>query len=230
MILKSKIGFNTSIIKNELKPLCYHEGVTVRSYQQFFRLYYFICLLRYSTQPQLRRLKFSGVTKVATKEMLTKLVDFGHISLTGKNNDVYIPNELTYKIVKSVKYNESNYFKIFGNLPKGIEASNDIKNTDVFVNEILNKYYYFLLFPDFTYIIPDALLVSKNGNSYKLTFLEIETKQSNTAERIERMKYNYNKLSKDIIVYQYWQGIAPLLDLPIPNIHNFKFSYSIKFL
>lgn len=219
--------FNLSKIKGDLEPLCYKNGKTLRSYQQFFRLYYFIRLLRYANQTQLKSLQFSGVSKVATKEILKELVNLGHISIADKQGTVFIANETTDKIIRAVKFNEENYFKVFSCLPQGIDTSNDIKNTEVFIQAISLSNYYFLLFPDFDYIIPDALLVLKEENRYKLTFLEIETEQSNWTQRLERMRSNYLRLSKDIIVYDYWRKMSPLLKLPVPDLDLFKFSITI---
>jgi hypothetical protein len=219
--------FSLSFIKEQLKPLCYHNGKTVRSYQQFFRLYYYIRLLKYSSQKQLRSLEFSGVSKVATKDVLDELVKIGHISFADGNGRVFIANETTDRIIRSVSYNEENFFKVFANLPIGTETSNDIKNTDVFVQALQLNNYYFLLFPNFDYLRPDALLVLKEDNRYKLTFLEIETEQSNWEHRLSRMRENYIKLSTDVVVYEYWKKTVGLVNLTVPDINDFKFSVTV---
>lgn len=220
-------AFSLSLIKEDLKPLCYSHNKTVRSYQQFFRLYYFIRLLKYSTQKQLRLLEFSGVSKVATKDVLDELVKIGHINTAGKSGNVFIANETTDNIVNTVSFNEENYFKVFANLPRGIETSNDIKNTEIFIQALKLKNYHFLLFPDFDYLRPDALLVLKEEKRYKLSFLEIETEQSNWESRLEKMRTNYRKLSNDMLVYEYWKKMADYLQLAIPEIDDFKFSVII---
>lgn len=219
--------FSLANIKRQLKPLCYKDGKTVRSYQQFYRLFYFIRLLKYSTQEQLKSIKFSGNSKVATKDILLKLVDLGLIDKINNSGDIFIPNETTDKIVQAVAYKTSGYFKLFANLPKGKDAVNEIKNTEIFVQALKMKYYHFLLFPEFGYVYPDALLVQKDGDRYKLTFLEIEIKQSNWSERLDRMRENYLKLSNDIAVYEYWKDIAEKVNLKVPEINDFKFSVSI---
>ena len=122
---------------------------------------------------------------------------------------------------------KGNFFKLFPNLPKGTEADNEIKNTEVFIQALQMKHYYFLLFCDFGYVRPDGLLVQKDGNKYKLSFLEIETKQSNWQERLSRMRENYLKLSSDLAVYEYWKNIARNINLPVPDINDFKFSVII---
>ena len=216
-----------STIKQELKPFCYKGNKTIRSYQQFFKLYYYIRLLKYSTQEQLKNIGFPGGEKVCTTNMLNSLVKLGHISVTGNDKDIYIPNETTDIIVKSVKYSGINYFKHFANLPTGKDALNEIKNTSVFVEALRLPNYYYLLFPDFEYLIPDALLVLKEEDRYKLIFLEIETKQSNWEQRLERMRNNYLRLATDKQVYEYWQKTAGYISLAVPSINEFKFSVNI---
>lgn len=219
--------FSLSFIKEQLKPLCYHNGKTVRSYQQFFRMYYYIRLLKYSTQKQLRSIEFSGVSKVATKDILDELVKIGHISIADRQGNVYIANDTTDRIIHSVSYNEEKFFKVFGNLVSGTETSNDIKNTEVYIQALKLNNYYFLLYPNFDYVRPDALLVLKEDNLYKLTFLEIETEQSNWESRLERMRSNYHKLSSDIVVYEYWKKTVGLINLAVPDINDFKFSVTV---
>lgn len=216
--------YSLSTFKEQLKPLCYKNGKTIRSYQQFFRLYYFIRLLKYSTRDQLNSIGFSGSSKVATKEILKSLVELGHISTAGTSGNVFIPNETTDSIIRSVKYNNSRYFKIFAPLPKGIETSNDIKNTKVFIQAIKMKHYHFILFPGFDYVKPDALLVLKDNERYKLSFLEVETEQSNWSQRFEKMRDNYHRLAKDRIVYDYWLNTASQLNLAKPDMLDFCFS------
>ncbi|OGU39018.1 MAG: hypothetical protein A2X61_00780 [Ignavibacteria bacterium GWB2_35_12] len=219
--------FSLSLIKEQLKPLIYHQNKTVRSYQQFFRLYYFIRLLKYTTQSQLRSLSFSGVSKVATKDILDELVNIRHISAIEKDRKIYIANETTEKILKAVSFNQDNYFKVFTPLPKGTDTANETKNSEVFIQSLKLPNYYFLLFPDFTYIRPDALLVLKEGKKYKLKFLEIETEQSNWEQRLDKMRNNYLKLKTDMAVFEYWKKMARFLLLPEPNIFDFKFSVLI---
>ena len=220
-------AFSLSLIKEQLKPLIYNQNKTVRSYQQFFRLYYYIRLLRYSTQAQLRSLSFSGVSKVATKDILDELVNIGQISVIEKDPKIYIANETTDKILKAVSFDQDKYFKIFKPLPKGIDTANDIKNSEVFVQALKLPNYYFLLFPDFTYIRPDALLILKEGKKYKLKFLEIETEQSNWEQRLNKMRENYLKLKSDLVIFEYWKKMARFLLLGEPKIIDFKFSVLI---
>ena len=216
-----------ALIKKQLEPLCYKDGKTIRSYQQFFKLYYYIRLLKYSTQSQLRSIKFSGVSKVATRDIIHQCVKFGHISTADKNGIVFVPNEVTDQIVKKVNYNDAGYIKVFANLPAGTETSNEIKNTEVFIQALKADYFYFILFPDFNYVRPDALIILKNESMYKLIFVEVETEQSNWQNRLDRMRENYLRLCKDKLVYDFWKQTATLLNLPIPDINDFKFSVKI---
>ena len=60
-------------------------------------------------QSQLQAINIKGIGKVATKPILNEFVRLGHISLADKSGRIYIPNEMTDKIVKAVKFNERKF-------------------------------------------------------------------------------------------------------------------------
>ena len=117
--------------------------------------------------------------------------------------------------------------------PVGKGDSNELHNTDVFVEAIKLEHFCALVYPQFwqkqggqAYLIPDALLVlhDKICKKYKLLFLEIEAEKPNWNEWIDRKRENYLKLSKDIGFYNYWEKIAPCLGLSCPEHAKLKFS------
>ncbi len=57
-------------------------------------------------------------------------------------------------------------------------------------------------------LIPDALLVRKKENAYKLTFLEVEAKKFNWIENLEKKRDNYLRLASDYRIYYFWKKNA----------------------
>lgn len=125
------------------------------------------------------------------------------------------------------RYIEKKYLhKILPDIPKpdatgGINALN---NTAVFIQALKVTNYYDLLFPEFAYIDPDALLVQKYGEKYKLTFLEIESEKFGWNNYLENKRDNYLKLAKDIAFYDYWTTASKILGLRVPTKQELKFS------
>lgn len=115
-------------------------------------------------------------------------------------------------------------FSLLPKLPGGSGDINEINNTEAFTQAVNLPDYYALLYPHFGYIIPDALLVRKNGNRYKLDFLEIEAKKPNWDEYLEDKRLSYLKLASSKEVYLKWCDYCELLNWDKPSIIDFNFS------
>jgi hypothetical protein len=213
------MDLDINAVKNELKSLSFGGSLN-----DVYRLLFHVSLLKYSTVNLLSR-THSTANKVATKPKLNRLVELGYID---SENDIYIPNKMTIAILKMIKIAAKRVnVNLLPNLPKGYGSINELNNSEVFVQALNMVDYHSLLYPTFGYIRPDALLILKQGSMYKLTFLEVEKQKSNWEEYLDTKRYNYLKLAKDIIVFEYWCEIAPLLKLPTPNISEFKISVTI---
>jgi len=206
-------------IKAILKPLA--AGASLND---IYRLLYHISLLKYSTA-ELLKTTHATAFKVATKPKLDKLVSNGFIN---EKFNVYTANAQTLEILKMVKINKSKVdIELLPNPPKGYGGINELNNSEVFARAIHRDYYYSLLYPNFSYVRPDALLVLKQNDEFRLTFLEIEADKSNWDDWLNRKRYNYLKLSKDIEVYNYWEKISQRLSLPNPGLSDFKFTVTV---
>lgn len=210
------MDFSIKTVNNSLKSVI-KSGASL---QDCYRLFYHIALFKYSTSDQLKQTHKTSF-KVATEEKLKSFSEFGYINYNGK---VAIPSSLTFKILNNVKIEHTPIdITLLPNKPEGYGDINELSNTEVFLKLIKEEYFYSLLYPSFGYLIPDALLVRKRNDSYRLEFIEIEKPKTNWKNYLETKRQNYLKLSQEKEVYDYWTEIAPKLKLPIPGIDKFKF-------
>ena len=215
--MKSEFDFNSA--KQELQALAVGGSL-----KDIYRLLYHIALLKYSTIEHLKK-THKTASKVATKPKLEKLSELGFIN---SQFDIYTATQQTHEILKRIRIGKWDIdIDLLPGLPEGYGSINELNNTDVFIQALNLQDYYTLLYPNFSYLRPDALLVLKQEKRYRLAFLEIEAGKSNWDAWLDAKRYNYLKLAKDQRVFEYWQKTAPKLNLPVPMIDEFKFSVSI---
>jgi hypothetical protein len=178
-----------------------------------------ICLLKYVRQSQLKDIN-PLYSKICATKKLQKLVKLE--LLKNPSKDVFIAGDVL-SVLKYLGYNT----KI---LPKNVTGEggiNELNNTEIFIQALKLPDYLALLYPNFEYIKPDALLVRGTKERYKLEFLEVEASKSNWSDWLENKRINYLKLAQDRQVYSYWKAQCNYLDMPVPDIKDFKFSVSI---
>jgi hypothetical protein len=173
---------------------------------------YYAQLLRYSTAEHLKQLTKS--VKIATKKKLQKLTDFGYLE---KNEEVYTSTTKTLDLLIKNGY----YPKLLP--PPATGRGAEIYNSDSLVKIIQQPFYKALLYPSFEYLIPDGLLILQDGDRYQLNFLEIEAKKPKWEEYLEEKRAKYERLARDVKVFNYWSIYSQYLGLKCPEIEGFKF-------
>ncbi|MBS1514086.1 MAG: hypothetical protein JSS63_03575 [Bacteroidetes bacterium] len=212
-----KIEYQKIVKVDELSQLVpTKSGAT---FSQLWQIFYYTRLFKYVSYKHYIQIK-SSYNKICTEKKLKALCDLGY--LKSPQNDVYCATNKVLPILKEAGFN----VELLPNEPVGIGDINELNNTDVFVQALKRKHFYTLLFPNFKYLIPDALLVEldKENSKYKLTFLEIEASKPKWNEYLEQKRDNYLRLAKSIDFYQYWIEAAPKIGLTKPYIENFKFN------
>lgn len=195
------------------------------SYKLLWDMLYHVRLLKYVRRSQLKDID-SRYSKICAAKKLLKLSELGLLKNT--QEDIFIATDKVLPLLKQAGYNTKT-------LPKSIEGSGNINeqnNTSIFIQALKLPDYKFLLFPVFydndkPYLKPDALLVRGNKDKYKLEFLEIEASKSNWNDWLENKRINYLKLASEKQVFNYWKAQCSFLNLPVPEIADFKFSVSI---
>lgn len=189
------------------------------TFSQLWQIFYYTRMFKYVTYHHYSQIKTS-FNKICTYKKLKELCHLGY--LKSPQQKVYCATDKVLPILKEAGYET----ELLPNEPDGKGDVNELNNTDVFVQAIKQPNFCALLYCDFKYLKPDALLVqwNKDDKKYKLTFLEIEAKKFDWENYIEKKRDNYFKLAKDIRFYKYWSGICKILKLPQPDISTLKFS------
>jgi len=203
---------------DELTPLIpIKQGAT---YSQLWQIFYYTRLLKYVHYRNYVQIK-KAFNKICTYKKLQLLCDMGY--LISPKHEVYCATNKVLPILKEVGY----CTETLPPAPVGKGDINELSNTEAFIKIMSMPMFHTLLYPNFSYLIPDALLVEKNEKAYKLTFLEVETKKPQWEKWINDKIKNYMKLAKDIKFYEYWHSQCKLLKLSEPDISTLKFSVLI---
>lgn len=202
---------NKTVVIEELKPLL-KGGAT---WSSLFRIMYYTRQYRYIRIDQYKLID-PLFAKICTKPKLQTLVDLGYF----RGNKVYTATNKVMPVLQKAGFQT----RFLPAETEGTGGINALKNTEVFIKALQVENYHTLLFPNFTYIEPDALLIQKYGEKYKLTFLEIESEKFAWDNYLENKRDNYLKLAKDIAFYDFWKEASKILGLRVPTKQELKFS------
>lgn len=192
------------------------------SFQMLWDMLYHIRLLKYVRQPQIK-LIHKNYEKISADKKLKEYIKLDLLSVSKKN--IYSASNKSLQILKQLKYP-------YKTLPKMISGEgdiNEINNTTVFIQALKLPDFKTLLYPRFPdsdrpNLIPDALLVIEREGQYKLEFLEVEASKPNWDNWLEKKRDKYIALAKSREAYDYWKIKAQYLNMPVPDIKDFKFS------
>ena len=194
------------------------------SFEAIWDMLYNIRRVKYIRRNQISQIKKS-YDKTCSEKKINRLLELGLLEKT--NNDILIATDYSVKLLEQLGKNVS----ILPEIIKGEGAINELNNTEVFIQALKLPDFIALLYPRFPknkpYLIPDALLVRGTEKRYKLEFLEVEAGKTNWDNYLENKRINYLKLAGEKRPFSYWEWQCKLLDLPIPDIKDFRFSVSI---
>jgi hypothetical protein len=191
------------------------------TFSQLWQIFYYTRLFKYVKYNQYAQIKTS-FNKICTNGKLKDLCDLGY--LKSPQPGVYCATDKVLPILKEAGF----IIETLPALPVGKGDINELNNTEVFISLLKQQYFYTFLFPNFGYLIPDALMVLLDieNRKYKLTFIEVEAKKPDWESYIANKKNNYLKLAKDIQFYEKWKEYCELLKFPKPTL-NIKFNYKV---
>jgi hypothetical protein len=189
------------------------------TWSALWQVFYYTRLFKYIHRSHYPQIKVS-YNKICTDRNLLKLCQLGYFR--SPQPDIYCATKKVLPILKEAGFNTN----ILPPESIGTGNINEIHNTDVFVQVTKLPGFYTLLYYNFNYLVPDALMVQldKENKRYKLTFLEIEAKKPDWQNYIEQKRENYLKLARDVRFFEYWSKTCSLLNLPQPLISTLKFS------
>jgi hypothetical protein len=215
-----KINYQKTIVVDELADLIpFKAGAT---WSALWQIFYYTRLLKYVHRSHYPQIKIS-YNKICTDKNLHKLCQLGYFNSPQK--DVYCATNKVLPILKEADF----FTELLPSESVGKGDINELNNTRVFISLIKQEHFYTFLYPNFDYLIPDALMVSldKENKRYRLIFLEVERKKPNWKEWLENKKLNYSKLATDYRFYTKWQDYCNIIGFPKPDISKLKFSYQI---
>lgn len=213
------VEFKKVVKVDELAHLVPHKaGAT---FSQLWQIFYYTRMFKYVHYNHYYQIKKS-FNKICTRDKLNELCRLGY--LKSPRPDVFCATDKVLPILEEAGF----IAETLPAEPVGQGDINELNNTEVFISLLKQQYFYTLLFPNFGYLIPDALMVllDQENRKYKLTFIEVEAKKPDWELYIENKKKNYLKLAKDIQFYEKWKEYCELLKLPKPDM-NIKFNYQI---
>jgi hypothetical protein len=189
------------------------------TFNSLWQIFYYTRMFKYISYRHFTQLKKS-FNKICTYGNLHGLCELGY--LRSPQRAVYCATNKVLPILQQAGYNT----EILPAEATGYGDINELNNTDVFVPATKLKYFKTLLYPQFGYLLPDALLVrlDEENRKYKLTFLEIEAQKPKWYKYVEVKRDKYILLSKSLDFYNWWKDVAPKMDLPIPPIESFTFN------
>ena len=222
-----EIKTRKTVIIPELRHLISRKGGG--TWSNLYNLFYYTRLFKYVHKDQYKNIN-SMMFKISAGYKLKELCDRGY--LFSPREDVYCAKDKILPILKEVG-NEKYVVNTLPEEPKGKGDINELNNTEVLIKIFREKTkeetFLTFLYPNFGYLIPDALLVEldKENKKYKLTFIEVEAKKPDWENVLENKRINYLKLSKDISFYHKWQTYCEQLGFSKPDISKLKFNYKI---
>jgi len=199
------------VVIEELKPLL-KGGSTWLS---LFKVMYYTRQYRYIRADQYKLID-PLFSKICTKPKLKTLVDLGYF----RGDKVYTATNKVMPVLQKAGF----LTRFLPAETEGTGGINALNNTEVFIQALKVENYYTLLFPNFIYLEPDALLIQNYGEKYKLTFLEIESEKFGWDGYLENKRNNYLKLAKDLAFYDFWKTASKILGLRIPTKQELKFN------
>ncbi len=215
---------NLQLYKEELKPLA--QIGNGGSWALMWDMLYSISMLKCVNHKHLVLIK-SRFEKIGSKKKLQQLCDLHYLS--SPSPDVFVAKKKTHALLSELEYNRDLLPVFTGN-----GDINELNNTEAFVKLMSDEpYFHMFLYPRFPqekpYLKPDALMVLKDENRYKLVFLEIEaSKKPNWDQYIFTKRDNYLRASKDDKVFEYWLGVAKKLGFAVPE--KSEFFFSVRFI
>lgn len=183
-----------------------------------WHLFFYTRMLKYVHIKQFKQINTS-FNKIATRKKLRILCELGYFREV--REQVYIATNKVIPILKQAGLPTS----ILPNQSTGKGEINEMNNTETLIQATNLKHFYALLYYDFVYLRPDALLVLNNEKEkkYKLVFIEIEARKPNWNSYLQNKRDNYIRLAKDKIFYDYWKIASEKLSLRCPPLRFLKF-------
>jgi len=211
-----KIRFN-DIAEAELL----RGGIT---WNELFTFWHRAAMCRYCNQAHLHAID-SKLGTTGRKDKLTKLVELGYFD---RSDDLVY--SVTPKTIKALGELDGYCTTLLQTRHQAEEARHQLRITDVLIKFIKRLDFFYAFYPNFEELIPDAciILTDKMLGLLHIVFLEVEDEEARKDRDYLRDKWEkYYRIARTKTgnrqTYDWWEGVANLLKLPIPPEKNFSF-------
>jgi hypothetical protein len=111
---------------------------------------------------------------------------------------------------------------------RGEGGEHDLAVSKFLINLTDNNEFYTVFYPHCGELHPDACIVYRKDNAYRIEFLEVEVSPKEKEYLPEKMR-KYDRLAKDYQTYAtWWQNWAKKLKLPYCTADEFKFTVRVE--
>lgn len=187
--------------------------------QRLLQCFWTIALVRYLPFNTGKSVKKPWVQHIFTRPRLSQLSEMGYIDVIEK--DVYT---ITLKGLKYLSNNDHNT-KYIKPRTRGHGGAHSLKLTEAILAVMDEPYFFTVFYPTFTkppeytdrFLEPDACIVYKKEDAYRLVFLEIETDKPDWENYLLEKKHKYDTVGKSYETYSvWWRKFSQQLDLAYP--------------
>lgn len=155
--------------------------------------------------------------KIGTGSKLSALIQLGYLSKS--DGGFYYTAPKGFELLEKEGFNT----RILQKNLTGNYSLHQERLTDLLLIEMEKPNYYAIIYPSFTYKNPDACIIWKRDNQYKLEFIELELSPKDS-EYLPNKKAGYERLARDVEIYSvWWKTWSSYLKLPYCKLSDFCF-------
>jgi len=198
------------------------------SWQNIYDVLWHIGTVRYVTSDLLKKHYPQSVwrKKIVTPSKINKLIEQGYLN-HGTNDVLMITQKSVDLLDQYSKYNAG-----IIKLPSGKGERDTLYNSEILLQVLQLPWFFALFYPSFKYnstehqpfLIPDGVLLLRNGEKAKLIFLEIENKKPKWQQHLQGKQWKYEALAKKETTYEWWCFMCEKLKIKSCTLNDFGFT------
>lgn len=176
---------------------------------------YKLAMIRYATFEQLNAIN----SQVFTKTKVPKLADLGYLAISQKN--ICTIGHLARPLLSDQSYNIS----VIQKKMTAISGTHPLRVSEVLLSLMGEEDFFSVIYPHFTFVIPDACVIKRRENAVKIQMVEVESHKANWQEYLEVKRRSYEQLARDEEIWSiWWKHICRMFGLNHCRYEEFCFS------
>lgn len=176
-----------------------------------------LALLRYATLSQLQSVRKPYRQHIYTKSSFQKLSE---LEIVKENKGVFKVGSKGWSLLDILPHYQKRC--------RGEGGEHDLKLTAELLKAMESDSFYAVIYPHFGELRPDACVIYRKEDAYRIEFLEVEVSPKEKEYLPEKMK-KYDRLASDYQTYAtWWQSWHKKLGLPYCMAEQFKFTVRVE--